>query len=326
MAGFFETADIGASERGQAAAGVVLQESAVIGYLDRVSGFSVDATDHRYYPTDQRSSGQGRALGDNYTRTNVTPGPAQTGRLSFYGDAITVDISHRRDEELGLEMVDERLDADLMERVVDWSEGVDMKLVGGDSGVTATDIDGLATILDGSAVAGFSNYTGYYDPTGHFGGGNFVDLTDEANWDLAIEMLQLVLGRIRGRANGILCNEYAHTRWTTICRRKHVLGEARDQFGNMQPAFGGVPFVQVDDEAIPSDEANKNASATDTTSLYVARAGQATGLSLSTNASLYFRDIGEMDEQEKETVRWELRGKWKITKRDRIFRVPYLKV
>lgn len=325
MANLAPLSDLGTSPRGREALGVLLQESPHLRFMEQNSAFELDATDFQVKPEDSTTNGQGRALGGSYNAANMVPGSPEAAALAFFGDAFDVDISHVADGNRGLRNVDVYLAKRWLAKFRAWARRYELKSFQGDPGVTATDMTGYRTLLDGTVLTGFTSFTGFHSAADDAGGANkSLDLSTDANDDLFIEAFDSWLAKVRD-PRGVEVSPKLHARMTTIARRAHILGESRDLFGRPVSTFNGVPFVRLNPETITADEPNSDASATDTTSLYIQSPGEMKS-SLVTNSGLYFRDRGELEGEQAERVVWEFRGQNKVEEKDAILRVAHIKL
>ena len=325
MATLAPLSDLGDSTRGTDALGILLEESPHLRFMEQQSGFEEDATDFQLKPEDSTTAGQGRALGGDYTRNMMVPGTPIGGSLAFFGDAVSVDISHQADASRGLRSVDVYLQKRFIAKFRAWSRKVEVKFFQGDPALTATDPNGYRTMLTGGVLPGFSAFRGYASAADYLGGAAVhFDLSDPANDDAFIEAMDYWCGLVRN-ATGIEVSPAMHTRMTTIARRKHILGEGRDLFGRPISTFNGIPLVRLNEETITKTEANKGATANNTTSLYIQSPGEMRN-SVVTNSGLYFRDRGELEAKEAESVVWEVRAQNKVEEEKSILRVAHFKI
>ncbi len=297
--------------------------SPLVRWLEQVGAFELDRTDFTFRPVTENDFVKNRAVGEGYTATAKTPSPEQSSALAMHGDTFTVDDTHIADAERGLYDLDVWLNRMLAKRARAFARGYEQKLMQGDPGVTANDVTGLATLLDGSTNLPGLGYTATYGAEA-VAGGQSLDLSSEANFDPFIEMLEERLAEV-DNPNGILVGPELGARMTTIARRKHMLGEARNLFGQPIPAFNGIPLIRLNKGSISTTEANANASATDCTSLYIVSAGEMMA-SVVTNSGLVFYDQGEREDIMSNQMKYEVRSQPKVEEQNVIERVMHIKL
>lgn len=319
------------TERGRQIFGLQLENNPILRWLDANNAFRVDATEYQYRVYMENGTLKRRPLFGSYASENIRPGTPLSGVQAFLGDQIDIDASHIRDARLGLLNLDMWLDNELTSRGIGFAEDLSQALLQGDPGVVADDITGLLTLLDGTAIPGMGAFTGVIDAADWAGGGaTSFDLTDEANWGAFIRFLMIERARVGG-ANGLLTPPELHAWMYSIAQEKHILGETRDQFGNPIATFGGVPFIEMNEGDIPTDEPdNAGTPNEDTTSLIIGRAGVGQ-LEVVTNSGFSFYDRGEaideeLDEKPAQRVRWEFRGQWKAARKKSVRRIRNIKI
>ncbi|MBN8586911.1 MAG: hypothetical protein J0L94_01155 [Rhodothermia bacterium] len=314
------------SDRAAQAFALLLSQSALFRTFENADGFQLAATDHILEPVDDTAATQGRALGGGFTRAALSRASRPTTTLAIQGDAVSLDVAYQRDIENGLLNMDAWLERRMNRRIRSWVRSLEAKYFNGNPGTTATDPKGFKTLLDGAtALPGFAGNTGTIDAT-TVAGTNELDLTSSTNYDALLEAFEQWTVVNVPNASAIFCSPKTAARLTTIAHLKRILGEDRDQFGNPVKTFNGIAIVPTVPTAILHTEPNKNASATTSTSIYIARIGEG-DTSLLTNGFDFWDHNEPIDENKiSNGLTWEFRGQIAAESPDAIARVMYLKV
>lgn len=321
MANLATVSELRGSDRGRDLLGILLEESPLLRFLDQQSAFYEDATDYQFRVVERSNSAKTRTRGGDYTETDEAPDTLLNGSLAFHGDKVHVDHSDQADASRGLRDLARWLDDVMSERGIEFAEDYEVKLMNGDP--TSDEIEGLSELLNGADNPPGMSSTLVVDAVDWLSTSpNSFDLSDETNWGTFIENLMVELRRLS--ANGILLNPEFYGRMYTIAQEKHILGESRDQFGNPIDTFGPYPLVPLVDDAIPNNEPDNDVG-NDTTSLYPIRAGEQR-VDVVTNSGLEFWDLGDLQEQEANGIKFEIRGQWRIKKSRYIRRVRNFKL
>jgi len=326
MATLLQLSNVGDYERGQAAAGIALQRSALLANIDQNSGYEEEAHDFDYRTIEGAASLQPRARGGSYSATDKSPGAKQTGELSIYGDRIDIDISDIRDAMEGRRSIDSWLDKRITRDVRNWVKMFENELFEGDG--TGDKIVGLAKLLDGTTLPGFSTETAVINAVSALSTSpNSLDISsgNDANQKAFLESLMEWIREVEN-PSALYMNRSLYGRMTTLAHEHHIRGEARDQFGNPVPTFDGVPMVPMLDGSIKNDEPDDATSPVDeTTSLYIVSPAEAS-FSLVTNSGLEWDEKDWQEAKESAYYKWELRSNWKIEEKDSLRRVRNIKL
>lgn len=294
--------DLGDTPRGSAAAAILLQESPLLRDIDAQGGFELDATAHTWRPENSTATVQTRPVGGNYTATAETPEAEQTGALKFYGDALTIDVSHQADNDRGLRDLTTWEDKMLSAKFRSWARGLEPAIFNHDgSGNTMKGMTALyngATNLPGHDVTGVVNAADYVAGADHF------DLSNKDNYPLFLEVMTQLFYDVNN-ARSIYTSRMGAARLDTIAQALRVKGETRDQYGRPVMTFNGVPIIPLLPGTI-SDTEPDDADAEVTTSIWVggwAEMQQA----VVTNSGLYFREVPKLEGSSNARIEWEIR-------------------
>lgn len=326
MATLAALSNLNGSTRGQAALGILLERSFILRFLEQQSAFEEAGTQFETQPIAGEGTLQTRPIGGAFTPTLKLPGARIAGQLAIYGDKIQIDRTHLDDAARGLSSMDVWLEAEARMRVRDLASKLDSALM--DDPGTGTTMRGLARILDGTPLPGFGGVTGVLDARAFGGAGTSFDLTAgaaTAQHDAFIEGLQQALVRVPDAA-ALVVSRRLGARLSTLARRAHMNGEARDLFGRPVQTFDGVPIYVVSDTAITATEpSNSSAPTNDTTSIYVLAPGEGK-LSIATNSGLYYREWDHLETKETNQEMFEMRMAWKIEDAESALRIRNIKI
>ena len=327
MATLASLSNLNGSTRGQAALAILLLRSKMLRLIEQRSAFELDATDFDYQAVVGQGNLQTRAVGDGFTAAAKVPPNRLTGKLAIYGDKITIDRTHRADAAAGLRQIDVWLEKEAAARVRDIGGKLDNAIMNDDG--SGTKMRGLSKILNGvNDIPGFAGMKGVLDARTFGGGGNSFDLSlanGAAQHDALIEGVAAAIMKVPD-ATGLQMNQTLAGRFTTVARRAHMLGEARDLFGNPVDTFNNLPINVLSDQAITNAEPdNAGTPANNTTSLYIERLGEGS-TSLVTNEGLYYREWEELEDKVSSQEEFEIRMAWKIEDPESILRVRNIKV
>jgi hypothetical protein len=189
---------------------------------------------------------------------------------------------------------------------------------------TGNIMTGLANILDGTTLPGFSSETGVISATNALSSGTEFDLENDANWSLFVRFCRRVKKEVRGATHWV-CNSDLAGVISAIADEKRQLGSAETAYGTSIETFLKLPLVDVDSTAIPNNEDNSDATLQNTTSLYL-MANVEGRLHLRSNSGFYTKDIDEMEDQEKMVFVNEIRAEHEIRDKRSIRRLRHFKV
>lgn len=326
MATLASLSTLNGSARGQAALGILLERALMLRFMEQNSAFELDGTNFDSYPVTGVGSLQTRPIGGAFTPTLKLPGERLPGQLAIYGDKIQIDITHRADAARGLRDLDVWLEREASARVRDIAAKLDKAIL--DDPGTGTTMKGLGRILDGTALPGFGGPTGVKDARDFGGSGDSFDLTAAAatgQHDAFIEGLQQALFMVPD-VKGIVVNRRMGARISTLARRAHMNGEARDLFGRPITTFNGVPIYTVSDTSVTATEpSNGGTPALNTTSVYLMSPGERK-LSLVTNSGLYYQEWDHLETKESSQEMFELRMAWKVEDPESVLRIRNIKL
>lgn len=236
---------------------------------------------------DTMEAGDNRAINEDYTAKDNTPGFASVV-LKMYGDKIKTDVAYeRRGQDIG------------SQRAIDLANGarsIGRRLmdafVNDDTAVNAKKFTGLKKQTDVlGRVAIFDTDNGGIVPTGN---GN----TERKQQDKFIEFLDAHFNDIAGGPDIMLCNGTMLARLGSIGRGYTSFTNVKDIYGKEQQvlAFRGVPCINAGFKAsntglvIPDDITCGTSE--DCTSLYYVKFGEATDVTFATNVGLDVKDLG----------------------------------
>jgi len=294
-------------------------------FLEQNSGFEQDATEFDFRPDDETTTVKGRELGEVYESVREEPSAKETLALALHGDRMHVDRSHVEDDRRGLRDLQGWLERRLGKLYRSWAKGFEAVLFNGDHTATPAQMKGLSKVYNGTTNLPGFGITGVLSAHNYTDGADqSMDLGDSANWDAFFEMMYLALSEVDD-PKGIVVGKELYARVNTIARERHIRGESRDLLGRIIPNWDGVPIIRAKDGTIPTNEANADASATDTTSLYILSPGEQR-LSVVTNSGLYFNEKLDLETQEGMGIEWEIRSQWKVEEKNAGRRVRYIKL
>ena len=302
------------SQRGRDALATLLEVSPYVAYLEQNGAFEEEPTEYEHTPaTGTQDVGTRTLYGPNYNATDIPYQTRQAGTLAFHGFEQHIDRSIIADRDRGLRGVDRYLARHLPKKQRSFSRGYEQKSLTGDPGTNAGEMTGLLTLVDGVTNVPGIGATMSIDAADWLpGAADHFDLTVEANQALFIEKLMTTIPYVP-MCNGLVMNHTLQGLLTTIMHRLHVMGEARNLFGEIVTAFNQKPLVGVRESSIGNDFPDV-AAATVTTKLIIS-AAMPGYLSVVTNSGLEFQDwdeADELDDNNERRVRCEMRSNTKI--------------
>lgn len=315
------------SEYGQMAAGLMLQHSPFIRWLDNRSGFEVDATDYDWLPADDTANMQARGRGGGFTEESIAPGSKQTDSLKIHGDKIAIDETDLADIRLGLRDMDSHFRKKIIRRVRDFARDYEALMFNGDG--TGNNLKGLETIFDGSADLPGLGITGVINAkdASQDSSPTSLDLglTDNAdNQQAFMEFMSQWLAEVPN-AKGIVCNRKFQGRITTIAHLHRNISITPAQGFGQIVSIDGVPLVPILDTAISNTEPDDaEPVVNNTTSIWLLDPGEMK-FSLVTNSGLFWKDH-DWEDKESDGWMWEIRAAWKVEEFEVARRVRNIKL
>lgn len=198
----------------------------------------------------------GRAINGEYT-AQETKTTRQTVDLKIMGGAYEIDRAIAANEQQVVNEVEFQSKQKSKATVAE----VHNQIINGDSGVHATDFDGLNKILTGT--------------TSEVVPGAAIDLTNAAqiktNSAEFLRMLRKTIGKLDGAATHILMNSDMFAAFQSTVDNAHGLTVARDELGNETYKFGVAKIVVMGSKPGGNDPIIETKSAGGETSIYVVR-------------------------------------------------------
>lgn len=299
--------------------GKILENSAALRSLQ----FVPMATKDTFIPSVGTGNTQERAVGGSYTLGDPEYTPIATA-LKIFGDGFKLDPSIVADIESGRQTFDEWFKGQLDDRALDFAEDAEIKLWTGAG--TSNAIKGLKTILNGTDdIPGMTGVTGVLEAHDLVGVANVLDLTDSANWDKFLEMIEKVSGNVRGGKKKIYGNKEFGAKVSTIARTKHAYQLGIDAFGKPVPMINGIEIHVLADGAIANTEPDDASTpVNDTTSFYL-MSDDTSRIAVGTNSGIEFSAINPNDANQSQCT-YEFRGVWVPKRKDGIIRVRKIQV
>lgn len=305
------------TERGRQFINDIIENSPL---LQALNNFELNATQDRFRPAPGGQTVAARALNANYTKSDLALAALQNADLAFVGFILNRDVSHARDNDLGLGIDQDRFyQSELAYRAYETALAIEEQLISGSG--ASNQIKGLDVILDKTTdVPGFSGFKGVIDAKVT---GNNFDLSTSANYASFMEQFDKWKLEVAG-LDMMVCNQAMAARMTTIARHFHMYSWDKNEFGKTVEKIGNVQIVPVDNTVITSTEPDTAAAAT-TTSIYLLsnRVGQ---YSIGSNSGLEFSDVGELEASQQDSVKFEFRAVNKIVTKRAIRRVWNIKL
>lgn len=298
-------------ERGTAALARMLEDP-FIAFLDGASAFEQDATDFDYRPVSATGTIQGRDIGGEYTPSTEEPNDKQTGALAMMGDALHIDISHIEDDRRGLRDLGGWIDKKLNKKFVGWRTGLSVRFFNGSGAGTPRQMKGWKTIYNGTDNLPGFGITGVLDAAGYASGApDSLDLSDPANWNLFVEIMEFALSQVDD-PQGIAMNKELYARARTIAREKNLLGTTRNHLDQPLLTWGETPMIRLRDGCITNTEPdNAETPATNTTSLYIMSPAEGR-MCVATNSGLWWYEDMPLESKQSGQIRWEFRGENRV--------------
>lgn len=310
------------TERAQAFINKLIEENQLLRVLNT---FVPKGTEFQYRPAAGGQSVGDRAINGNYTGTDLDPASLIAGTLAIAGFELDYDLTYKRDHDNGLGIdMDTWYEQEMMERAMEVSDAIVKRIVAGTG--SSNQMKGWASILDGSTNIPGLGITGVIDAlTGSGLSGDSFDLSAEANWGKFLEQYEKWISELGGDVI-VVANKNMKARLATIARKYNSWGQGFDQFGKPIDQINTEQIVKVENDVITNtEEDNAGTPATDTTSIYLIanRVGHA---NINTNSGLAFYDVGELEGDMAERIKFEFAGAHEIKTKRAIRRVRNIKL
>lgn len=311
-----------ATERAQRFINTLIEESQLLRVLNV---FMPKATEFQYRPAAGGQSLEDRAINGNYTGADLDPAALIAGTLAIAGFVLDYDLTYKRDHDNGLGIdMDSWYDQELIERAIETSDAIVQRIVAGSG--SSNQMKGWATILDGSTNIPGLGITGVINAlTGSGLTGDSFDLSVEDNWGKFLEQYEKWKAELGGDVI-VVCNKSMKARLATIARKFNSWGQGVDQFGKPVNMIDENEIIKVEDSVITNTEPDDAGTpATNTTSIYLVtnRVGHA---NINTNSGLAFYDVGELQDDMAERIKFEFAGAHEIKTKRAIRRVRNIKL
>lgn len=311
------------SGRGSNALQTLLSDLPFLSFLERNSGWELDATTFTWTPTTAASTAPARAIGANFSENTRTFPNAVTGSQRIHGDAVTTDITYLRDANAGLGNRNVQLEKDVARRLKTYGAAYEALLFNG-SGSSNT-IIGLKTILDGTTNLPGYSVTRVKNAKDVAASGDSLNIGDSAGQKKFLELLRTSLADVN-TPTGIVINRSLWARIETAAYDRGLTAPGVNEFGQAITRFSGIELVVVNDSTIALNEPDdNNTPVTNTTSCYIMSPGEMR-LSLVSNSGLAYMDWDHQDNAEKGKETWEIGAAWKIEVPESILRIRNIKL
>jgi len=236
------------------------------------------------------TGGKTRAIGSAYAANPQAPTFANPA-LKIVGDKVQVDRAYER---RGGDIASERA-LQLLSFAEDLGRKFQDLFFNGDAANDATQFDGIVKLMP-AAQKITPNANGINVTLGNSDAA-------KATQQKLIELLQLLIKKIDGGAEVLYMNGTLWSRLSTIAAS--LITYQKNEFGLLIPYFAGVGIVdvgysQTGADIITNTETCGNSN--DCTSVYAARFGEATDLTLPTNLGLEVKDLGLIENNYEHSV------------------------
>lgn len=310
------------TDRAQRFINTLVEESQLLRVLNT---FMPKGTEFQYRPATGGQTVEDRAINGDYTGDDLDPATLIAGTLAIAGFTLDYDLTYKRDHDNGLGIdMDSWYDQELIERAVETAEAIEKRIVAGTG--TANQMKGWATILDGTNNIPGLGITGVINAlTGSGLTGDSFDLSNEDNWGKFLEQYEKWKAELGGDVI-VLCNKSMKARLATIARKYNSWGQGFDQFGKPINKIDENELVKVEDSVITNTEPDDAATPVEeTTSIYLItnRVGHA---NINTNSGLAFYDVGELQDDMAERIKFEFTGAHEIKTKRTIRRIRNIKL
>lgn len=310
------------TERAQQFINTLIEENQLLRVLNT---FVPEGTEYQYRPASGGQSVGDRAINTNFTGSDLDPAALIAGTLAIAGFILDYDLTYKRDADNGLGIdMDSWYDQELVERAIEVSDAIVQRIVAGSG--ASNQMAGWSTILDGSTNIPGLGITGVINAlTGSGLSGTSFDLSAEANWGKFLEQYEKWIAELGGDVM-VVANKSMKARLATIARKFNSWGQGVDRFGKPIDQINTEEIVKVDNSVItntePDDAGTPN---NDTTSIYLVtnRVGHA---NINTNSGLAFYDVGELEDDMAERIKFEFAGSHEIRTKRAIRRVRNIKL
>ena len=265
--------------RGRLMLGYVLAASPFLAYMESQSAFQMEGLEYRYRPVGEAGTLQLRPEGGAFTVTQETPGPYTDAGLKIYGDAQAIDTLRMVDAEKGRSGTDEWLKKQLQKKGTRFGKELEKEFFQATGATRLTSVGALAAANSRTVAAG-------------------IDLTNAANDEAFLEMLELELAKVPG-AKALMCHPKLAARLLTIgFRAKRIAGETREALGQRLKQYDGLDLVRLNTATSPI-------AADGTTSLHIVAPGE-NQFSIATNSGLYYMAWDHQDNKESNKEVWQM--------------------
>lgn len=312
------------SGRGLLTLNYVLANSQVLKALENNNAFELAATQSQWTPYDPTGTAKTREFGSDYSDTAYALPTKQSLTLANHYDQHSYDVSVLEDIRRGLASAND-WEIQLKAKVINFAKAWDVLAMKGDG--QSGEMTGLATILDGTDLAGYTGITRVVNAKDYSLDTNptSLDITGMDNDEGLFKSLIENIGNVPG-ANAILMPARIWSKLSYLLFAKNVVSSVDTLTGGMNAAFNIPVYIMPSTAITLSEEDDATTPNTDTTSIYIAKFGEGE-TSLVTNSGLYYVDYDDpynTTASGKEV--WEIRSAWKIANPDSILRIRNYKV
>lgn len=300
----------------------VIENSRILGVMNN---WKLTAHEGQYRPAVGGQTLAGRAVNSNYTATNMNPAALVPALLDIVGFILKYDATYVRDNNSGLG-IDMELwyDQELEERAIDTAEAIDKELISGDgSSNTIVGILNLLTAGSNLPGLGITGVIDILDVTGT--AGDSFDLSNPDNYDPFMEAFEKVKKDV-DRPEAVILNDSFAARLTTIARKFHRYSTRMDEFGNTVERIDGLDIVALPDDVITKLEPDNAGSPVENTTSMLVTANREGQWEIRSNSGLALYDVGMLQGEMAEAIKFELTAKNVIRRKRSIRRVRNIKL
>jgi len=227
------------------------------------------------------TGGKFRALDEDYAANQVTPQFANP-TLTIFGDQVQVDRAHER---RGADIPSVRA-TELLNFAKNLGKQFQYYFINGDSGADAKQFDGLKTMITAAHKVSGVPTNGLTVVLGN-------DSAAKTVQQQFLELIDELIGMVDGGADALIMDVKTRSRLTTIARE--FVQMRPNEFGVPIPYYNEIPLIAAGYDAAGNKTIGHNetyGTNTSTTSIYAAKFGEKSDLTVATNVGVEVKDLG----------------------------------
>lgn len=317
---------ISPSGRGSNAIAEIIGTSKLMFALEQLSAFQLDSFTNKFRPYTDALTIQNRDVNGALTNDTYSPADEVSTSMAIVGGKLSYDNVYQRD--VANKVGGFNFEQDLKMKFKAWVKGLEAEVLAGSGAGTPKHVKGIATILDGTNIPGYSeNRVINAKDYAKIANAKSFAMGSGNGYESAEALIQMLIAAKGSVENPNICVMHA-TMWATIqaiAFAKSIIGYSESNFGVMYETLFNIPVVTVA-SGLTLTEPDDTATTplTNTGSIFFMSLGE-NNLSLPTQGFSWY-DFDALENKEAGVEKWELPLNWRITNPKSITRVRNIKL